>query len=327
MDEHRWPRPLLERLGEALRKAGDERPTLRLRADSGSYPELVAASRSLAKSLTDLLHLDELDPLPGSLPGLEILAGRDRAVALWSAVPAGFEAPPFLELLAALCEPVEKNRCCVSSIEVLVAPDCPNCPNAVRAAGELLTGGLVSHLHVVDVTKFPGRARELGVASVPVTVSGDLVLTGVRTARELAGALASRGSPAWAERVLAAHLEEGRVERAVTLLVEGSGVPAFASLWRRSSMATRMGLMLAAQTALEGAPHSLDAAVPSLLPLLESGDPPLRGDTAELLSWIGHPSAIPALRRLARDPDPELAAAAAEALEALQGTTGHDPGA
>jgi len=318
MNDHLWSESLLQRLGEALRDAAGEGPSLRLRAHAGSFPKLAEVSRKLVDALGGLLDLDELDPRPGSLPGLEILTRRGRTVGLWSAVPAGPEGPPFLELLVSLCAPREPGPPAGPAIEVLVAPDCPNCPNAVRAAGELLAGGKVSHLHVVDVTSFPNRAEELGVASVPVTVTEGLVLTGVRSAPELAGKLAARGTPAWTENLLTAHLDEGRAEMAATLLVEAAGVPAFASLWQRSSMTTRLGLMLAAQTALERAPHALDDAVPALLPLLESGDAALRGDTAELLGWIGHPSAAEALRTLCSDPQPDVAEAAAEALESLR---------
>ncbi len=287
---------------------------------------MTETARNLVESTGGVLDLHEAAPEPGSLPGLEILDGQGRTVATWSAAPTGPEGPPFLELLTVLCgaqwEGQPGGR---PGVEVLIAAECPNCPNAVRAAVELLAQGLVSRLHVVDVRTFPAEARVRGIASVPVTICDELVLSGVRSPGELAGALESWGTAAWMEEVLAAHLAERRVDRAVALLEDGSGVGAFGVLWRRSSLATRLGLMLAAQMALENVPRALDGAIVSLVPLLESEAPPLRGDTAELLGWIGHPSAVPALRRLARDPHPELAAAAAEALERLERTGADGP--
>jgi len=270
------------------------------------------------ESTGGLLSVEEGTLEPGSLPGLEILDRRGEPAATWSAVPTGSEAAPLLELLTSLCR-MERDEYSDGGpgLKVLVAPGCPNCPNAVRTAVELLTRGLVAYLHVVDVTAFQEEVEELGVTSVPVTALEGLVLTGVRSAGELAGLLRSWGTPAWTEHVLASHLDEARVEAAASLLVDGSGVTAFSALWARSSLATRLGLMLAAQTALERAPRALDGTVATLVPLLESGETALRGDTAELLGWIGHPSAVSALHRLANDPDPELAGAAAEALENL----------
>jgi HEAT repeat protein len=44
----------------------------------------------------------------------------------------------------------------------------------------------------------------------------------------------------------------------------------------------------------------------------------LRGDTADLLGQIGHPSAREALKSLLKDPNPDVAEIAKEALEALR---------
>jgi HEAT repeat protein len=48
-----------------------------------------------------------------------------------------------------------------------------------------------------------------------------------------------------------------------------------------------------------------------------SQDPSRRGDTAAILGIIGHPDARPILEALSRDPNEEVAEAAADALEDL----------
>ena len=90
-----------------------------------------------------------------------------------------------------------------------------------------------------------------------------------------------------------------------------------ALVWRMSATSLRLGLMLAAELALEQDPGALDDITPDLLRLLETEDAALRGDTADLLGRIGHPSAEPALRRLLADENPDVAEIAEEALEAL----------
>ncbi len=322
MSEPPWSVEQVERLLERLRERRDGLPQLVLRGDPGAVPGLEAAVRSLASMTGGLLEVRAGDGREGELPGLVVRHPHRGEVGVWSARPAGPEAVPFLEFVgASFASPLPGDaggeRPVRPRLQVLVAPECPNCPLAVRAAAELVADGVAASLHVVDVTVFPEEAKRLGVASVPVTVAGGLVLTGVRSVAELARHLESWGTRRWMEGVLAAHLEEGRVEAAAGLLGAGEALEAFAGLWGRSTFSTRLGLLLAAQTALEEDPRALDDAVPELVRLLDSPDPPLRGDTADLLGSIGHPGARPALERLAADPDPEVAEAAREALDRL----------
>ncbi len=304
-----------------LERPGAVAPTLTLRGDVEAIPGLAAWTRWLAGVTGGRLAL--LREAEGSPPGLAVRHGEWGEVALWSAVPEGPEALPFLEFLAALCSargsggPGGPGD--VPGIRVLVAAGCPHCPHAVRAAARLVAEGRVRRLHVVDVALFPAEAERLGITSVPVTLAEGLVLAGVRPVEELARELHTWGTPEWEERVLAAHLDEGRLEAAARRLERGGAARAFAALWGRSSFSERLGLMLAARTALERAPRALDDAVAELVPHLEEGEAGFRGDTADLLGSLRHPGARPALERLAADPDPELAEVAQEALERLSG--------
>ena len=81
-------------------------------------------------------------------------------------------------------------------------------------------------------------------------------------------------------------------------------------------------MTLVAEEVLDQNPEGLDGLVLHLIaglqgegPLAE--DPARKGDTADLLGRIGHADARPVLEALARDPNPEVAEAAADALEGL----------
>ncbi len=322
MSEPQWSVGQVERLLERLRERRDGLPQLVLRGNPGAVPGLEAAVRSLASMTGGLLEMRTGDGREGELPGVVVRHPTRGEVGVWSARPVGPEAVPFLEFLGASFAPIRPGAAGDGRpgrpwVEVLIAPGCPNCPRAVRAVAELVADGIAASLHVVDATVFPEEARRLGVTSVPVTVAGDLVLTGVRPGTGLARHLESWGARRWMEGVLEAHLQEGRVEAAAGLLGAGEALEAFVRLWGRSTFSTRLGLLLAAETALEGSPRALDDVVPELIGLLDSPDPPLRGDTADLLGSIGHPGARPALERLAADPDQEVAEAAREALDRL----------
>jgi HEAT repeat protein len=63
----------------------------------------------------------------------------------------------------------------------------------------------------------------------------------------------------------------------------------------------------------------MDSLVPDLIPATKSEDAALRGDTADLLGQIGHPSTKEALESLLKDPNPDVIEIAEEALESIKG--------
>jgi HEAT repeat protein len=120
------------------------------------------------------------------------------------------------------------------------------------------------------------------------------------------------------DQVLASLVDAGRIDAAAAMLAEGAGHAGFLDLWRKSTLESRMGLVLGAESALETEPHSLDSIVPNLLQVLGTDDAARRGDTADLLGMIGHPSARNGLEALLEDPNDDVAEIAAESLEALR---------
>lgn len=82
-------------------------------------------------------------------------------------------------------------------------------------------------------------------------------------------------------------------------------------------MESRIGLTLAAEHALEADARALDASVPDLVELLDTPEAGRRGDTVDLLGRIAHPDTRGALVLLRTDPDPDIAEAAAEAVDAI----------
>jgi hypothetical protein len=258
----------------------------------------------------------------GLTPALAVLVGP-RVAVRYHAVPEGPEEGPFAELLVTLARrsealPVEATDLTPTELEVFIASGCPNCPTAVRAALALAAANPVLSVAVIDVAEFPERAGDIGVRSVPMIVaSGGLTVVGAISAGELAARLAESRGPEGDKVVLESYLEAGRFAAAGELLASGRGHEPFLERWRGGGLERRMGLLLAADEALQQNSLALDPLVPELLGVLGSGDVARRGDTADLLGRIGHPAARPALEAMRTDADEDIAEAAADALLGL----------
>ena len=208
-----------------------------------------------------------------------------------------------------------------TEILLFIAPGCPVCPHQVRAAATVALASDRVTLEIVDATQDQTLARRYEVASVPTTIIDDeLVLVGLTRAAELAERLVEQQGPNAETMRFAALMEAGRHGDAAQRLADGRAIEAFAELWATSTLESRMGLMLAAEEALDHDPDALHDLVPLLLAGLQgqgplSTDEARRGDTADLLGRIGHPDARPTLERLAGDPNEQVAEAARAALD------------
>ncbi len=262
-----------------------------------------------------------------STPALTI-SRQDCGVIHYLALPEGPEAAPFLQAVTAPIEPSPELPDDVRSglqqmtrpveLIVFIAAACPHCPQAVGAANTLALSSANISTTIIDAQRFASLAERFKVRSVPATlIDRGLCITGVVAAPELAGEVLSRDAPQYRARVLNSLAQSGRFDEATQLALSDRGPELVFELWRQSSTSTRMGLMLVAEQALEQNPAALNGIVSQLASVLESEDPALRGDTADLLGKIGHPHARGALQALLSDPNPDVAEIAEEALEAL----------
>ncbi len=233
------------------------------------------------------------------------------------ALPARHELAPFLELLAGLATRPPPAELAAASLEVLIAPTCPSCPQVVSACVELALESPALALTVIDAQYHRDLAGSC--TSVPaVIVDGARTVVGQVSKQELRDLLGERGRPGYLLAALASMLQAGRFEAAAPILVGEGGLAAAAELMRTGAMQDRLGLMLLVERVLARDPHALDPALPHLLPLLEGADASLRGDAADLLGKIGAPGAREGLERLLADENPDVREIAEEALAALR---------
>ena len=322
---HRLPEDVIR----ALRGADEPVGLVLHRAASSS--ELERRLNEFAQNLSDaceggIEHLIGDGSGPPDLPALTLRRGGRDAVH-YLAIPEGPEAAPFHEALISLAAPapVRGRDGLTQPVDILVfiAPGCPNCPHAVRAATQLAATNPQVTTTVVDATHFATMAESFVVRSVPTTVvDGDLTLVGVLSLEDLVGSITQALGEDGERQVLRSLIDSGRLGYAGRGLAAGRFVEGFAGLWLTSGMESRIALVLAAEEALAIEPTALDRLATMLLPATTGPDSARRGDTADLLGRIGCTDARNALRTMLTDSDPDVAEAASDALESLEHRNG-----
>jgi thiol-disulfide isomerase/thioredoxin len=293
------------------------------------FEKLKSAAEQIEAACKGAVRIVEDDALElVGKPGLT-LSCRGKKNIHYLARPEGFEAPPFFKTLIELIksERVGDRGFAADLAEVkdgaellvFIAPTCPHCPEMVSRAIRLALDCDSVSVSVIDIEEFPELTQRFKIKSVPFTVlDGGMSWTGLVDLREIVEQIVSRGSAKQGMAAFRAEVESGRLEKAVETILAKGGADFFAGVWEKSVTSLRLGLMLAAEDALDSDSASLDPAVPKLISLLFAEDAALRGDTADLLGRIGDPRAMEKLEALLDDPNPDVAEIAQEALDEIR---------
>jgi hypothetical protein len=251
---------------------------------------------------------------------------RGRSNIVYAALPTGHQFPPFLKILEALgssespasseSDVPDQSR---AELLILISDSCPRCPLVVEAAGLTACSDPSILTRIADVMQFQEFVKEYGIRSVPATVlDGKIILIGIVTAERIMELVRSRGTPKFEMERIASLIEMQNIEEAAGCLGSKEGCTVVLDLLKDVEFSKRLSALVVVEKALEVDPDSVRAMVPSLLPMLTHEDARIRGDVADLLGKIGDPQVIPQLEPLTRDPDPDVAEAAADAIAELQ---------
>jgi len=254
----------------------------------------------------------------------------DSGTINYMALPEGRELEPFQEMITRNIQGVadlpddlktdlhdfEK----AAEILVFIAPACPHCPQAVRAAHLMALNSKPLSVSVIDVQRFEAFTETFNIRSVPMTViDRSMMINEAISPAKLAELVFSIESDDFKEKALLSLVAFGNVDRALEFLFElKDGTDIFLSAWKKSIMSQRMGLMLMAEQALEEDEHIFNSIVPGLIDVLSMDDVTLRGDTADLLGQIGHPDAAEPLKKLLNDENEDVVEIAREAIEKIE---------
>jgi hypothetical protein len=254
------------------------------------------------------------------------MGGRGQSHIVYAALPAGHQFPPFLKILETIgsaTPPASGDNvpsgAPQAELLVLISDSCPRCPLVVEAAGTAACADPSILACIADVMQFQEFVKEYKIRSVPATVlDRKIVIIGALTGERIKELVASRGTPMFEMERIRSLIESQAIEEAARSLGGDAGRAVVLDLLEDVEFSKRLSALVVTEKALESNPDSVRAMVPSLLPMLAHEDARIRGDIADLLGKIGDPSVIPRLEPLTQDPDPDVAEAAADALEELK---------
>lgn len=305
-------------------------------AQSPFSEDLQALAEALAETGPNISLKEGEVGRPPARPAMSLTAEGFGTIH-YLAVPSGLEFPPFLSALSGLSRAktpmpeyketslypkIKETLASLDSpatIHLFIGSSCPHCPNAVRETLLTCLASARIEVAIIDVQRFPELAKELQIKSVPFSLlDGNLSWTGVKSAKDIAAHILSRNLEEYGQAAFESLIESGRLSRAALELQRPLGAKFFIDTWKKSTMSSRIGLLLVAEQALETNPRILDSGAQFLIDLLNTADAALRGDTADLLGRIGLKEAIPALEKLRNDPNPDVAEIASEAIDELK---------
>jgi len=306
--------------------------TLVLTFSLGGEAEISRAMEQWAGRLDEegagkLTILKEAHGMGAHLPSLA-LQGEGASEIVCHFVPKGPEEEAFRELLwrAASLKGAEEDKpeepdagSHPAELTLFVANECPNCPRAVRILHSLAIDLPHLSVHLFEATLWPELAQKNEIKSVPTLLVGEkLRFVGELKKEKISPFLTVEDPDAVHQEYIRQCIRDGKALEAGPMITEVDDPCFLLEDLQNSTFQDRVGLLLALDEAMEIRPDCLEPLVKGLLPTLDSEDAALRGDIADLLGRIGRPDAIPALEKLSGDPNPDVAEAAADAVEAIR---------
>jgi len=306
---------------------------LTLRYSPGGEQKAARAMDEWVKALVDeaggqlVCKEEEVDDEP-FLPRLSVSTKAASSVH-YHFVPEGPEVAVFREFLweAALQGDAESTDSPEPTqtgpdreMLLFVSTHCPNCPHAVRTIHALTRKLPNLAAHLFEAMLHTDLAEKHTIQSVPtLLIDQELRYVGGLDEEKLFSLLSAGDPESFLHEKIRKQIKEGGSALEAAEWIAGGGDPSFlAADLGASTFEERIALLRALEEALETDPRSLDRMVDPLLPHLEAENPSVRGDIADLLGKIGDRKALPAIKKLLDDPDPNVVEAAEEAVENLE---------
>ncbi len=232
---------------------------------------------------------------PADLPGFFL-----KNNILYSALPLEHELSPFLKSLDALGkpEPADGIQKILNHIEVpcrltlYIALQCPHCPGMVERLIPLAGACEKIHLHIIDGSLFPEKARKDKVMSAPCLIlDDDTRWTGAVAEEEIVDMIVNKESMDLDTMALKTILEDGRAKW-ITEQMLGSNrlFKGFSGLLLHETWSVRLGAMVVVEALAEKAPALCADLEKILIGAFSSQDVPVQGDILYALGEIGTPA-------------------------------------
>jgi len=202
---------------------------------------------------------------------------------------------------------------------LFIAPGCPHCPTVLAGLGELVKQGLVGRLEVINIAVHPGRAKELGVRSVPWLRLGEFELDGLHSPAELRHWAQQANTAEGLAGFFSQQLKGGRLAK-VTAMVARQPERLSALLALAADPDAELPVRIGVSAVVEelAGSEGLLAQLPALKRLAASGDPRVRADACHFLALTASAEALATLEALATDNARSVSDIARECLAELR---------
>ena len=200
-------------------------------------------------------------------------------------------------------------------IELFVMPGCPICPQMERLFRQLQQEGELDELEIIDITRNPERASQLGIRSAPSYLVNGVLFSGLKQRSEIEQLLGQNESEKW-RSLLGEELSEGGMQAAREAVLEHEAArEALFDLLDdpETPLVVRIGLSAIIEELAERG--LLEAYQPRLLKLAQHEDERIALDGLYYLSMLHTPEAIQTLSRIAGDDAHPLQQQAKELLQ------------
>jgi hypothetical protein len=198
---------------------------------------------------------------------------------------------------------------------LLLAPGCVHCPVVLEGLSQLVKGGKLGRLEVVNVMAHPEISQQHGVRSVPWCRIGPFELDGLQNQTELAKWTEHAAAGSGLSEYYAHLLETQRPHRVAELIArQPESFEGLLSLLEDSEtpMTVRIGIGVVLED-LQDSPLLLHA-LPVLIRLADSAAANVRADAAHYMGLTRAPEATVVLQNLLHDENPDVREIAAESI-------------
>lgn len=206
--------------------------------------------------------------------------------------------------------------------QLFIAPGCPHCPNVLQALSELLKAGDIAELVVSNMALVPEKAQALNIRSVPWIKIGPFELTGSHSKGELKTWIERVQSETGMQDYIIDLFTTGQLDKVISLVNNEpdllSHFPAMMTN-KETPLGAKIG-MGAVFEELQGS-ASIQALIPELAIMTESGDASIRNDACYYLGLTESPEAIAYIQKLTHDEKEEVRETAHDALEIITDAT------
>lgn len=205
---------------------------------------------------------------------------------------------------------------------LLMTSTCPHCPTVLQSLSALLKAGKIGRLEATNLSLRPEAGATYGVRTVPWVRIGPFELEGLRTQGELQHWAESSGSVEGMADYFSELLKSGASNKVLSALAaDETRFDALLQLLSRpdTELHVRLGIG-AVMEDLQGG-DTLRRRVDSLAALTRHPDARLRSDVCHYLALTHSPDALPAVRALLDDADPQVRETARDSLAALESTS------